>query len=126
MTQPAVGSHFAAFLGFRYLPSEGQDAIVEALPSAEHCNERGTIHGGFLAALLDTSTGLAVHSALADGVAAPHFDLTIQYLRPAVPGTLLSCTARTTRVGRRVVASEAEVFQDGKLIARAIGSHAVV
>jgi acyl-CoA thioesterase len=119
-------SHFAEFLGFRYLPSEGQDAVVEALPTAQHCNERGTIHGGFLAALLDTSTGLAVHTALGDGMAAPHFDLMIQYLRPAVAGTLLTCKARTTKAGRRVVASEAEIFQDGKLVARAIGSHAVV
>lgn len=118
--------HFADFLGFRYVPSEGPDSIVEALPAAEHCNERGSVHGGFLAALLDTSTGLAVHSALGDGVAAPHFDLTIQYLRPAVAGTLLTCTARTTKAGRRVVASEAEVYQDGKLVARAIGSHAVL
>ncbi len=99
---------------------------MEALPCAEHCNERGTVHGGFLAALLDTGTGLAVHSALSEGMAAPHFDLTIQYLRPAVAGTALTCTARTTKAGRRVVASEAEVFQDGRLIARAIGSHAVV
>lgn len=119
-------SHFAEFLGFRYVPSDGLDAVVEALPTAQHCNERGTIHGGFLAALLDTSTGLAVHSALGDGKAAPHFDLTIQYLRPAVAGKLLTCKARTTKSGSRVVASEAEVYQDGKLVARAIGSHAVL
>lgn len=122
----AIARNFAQFLGFRYVPSQGLDAIVEALPTAEHCNERGSVHGGFLAALLDTSTGLAVHSALDDERAAPHFDLMIQYLRPAVAGTLLTCKARTTRAGRRVVASEAEVFQDGRLVARAIGSHAVV
>ncbi|VAZ73313.1 putative enoyl-CoA hydratase echA8 [Mycobacterium persicum] len=118
--------HFAELLGFRYGPSDEQQAVVQAMPTAEHCNERGTVHGGFLAALLDAATGLAVHSALDEQLTAPHFDLTIQYLRPAVPGTLLTCVARTTKAGRRVVASEAEVFQDGKMVARAIGSHAVV
>ena len=116
----------ASLLGFRYVRADADEAVIEVLPTGEHCNERGAVHGGFLAALLDTTTGWAVHHALGGQVAAPHFHLTVQYLCPAGPGRLLTCVARATKTGRRAAATEAEILQDGVAVARAVASHIVV
>lgn len=103
-----------------------EEAVVEADPGPEHCNGSGIVHGGFLASLLDTTTGWAVHSRLPSGTAAPHVQLSVQYVRAAVPGTPLVCRARCLSVGRRIGTTEAELTQGGVLVAKASGTHAVL
>jgi acyl-CoA thioesterase len=100
--------------------------VVEADPGPEHCNGGGIVHGGFLAALLDTTTGWAVHARVPAGTAAPHVQLSVQYVRAAVPGTPLVCRGRATGVGRRIGSTDAEITQDGRVVARAVASHAVL
>jgi acyl-CoA thioesterase len=123
--KPAPGP-FSALLGFRYLSLEDGVAVVEADPGPEHCNGGGIVHGGFLASLLDTTSGWAAHSGLPAGVAAPHVQLSVQYVRAALPGIPLVCRGRVVQAGRRISSAEAEITQDGKVIARAITSHAVI
>ena len=115
---------FSQHLGFRLISADESGARIEADPAPEHVNGGGTIHGGYLAALLDSTTGWAVHAAFPPGVAAPHTTLSVQYIRAATLGTPLVCTARCLRAGRRVAAAEAEITQDGRVIARAMTSHA--
>lgn len=116
---------FSRLLGLRYV-SVGDEAVVEADPGPEHCNGGGIVHGGFLASLLDTTTGWAVYARLAPGTAAPHVHLTVQYVRAAVPGVTLVCRGRCVAVGGRIGTTEAEVTQDGVVVARAVGTHAVL
>lgn len=122
---PAPGE-FSSLLGFRYVGVEDGVAVVEVDPGPQHCNGGGIVHGGFISALLDTTTGWAVHEALPEGVAAPHIQLSVQYLRAGMPGRTLVCRGRSTHAGGRIGAAEAEVFQDGRLIARATSAHAVL
>ncbi len=117
---------FAHLLGFTYVRADAHEAAIEVMPLPEHCNERGNVHGGFLSALLDTTTGWAIHVVVPDGTVTPHLQLTVQYLNAAVPGITLRCVGRATKSGRRTAATDAEIFQDGKVIARAIASHVVL
>jgi acyl-CoA thioesterase len=117
---------FSALLGFRYIGVGEDEAIVEADPGPEHCNGGGIVHGGFLASLLDTTTGWAVHARVPAGAAAPHVHLSVQYVRAAVPGATLVCRGRCVGVGRRIGSTEAEITQNGVVVARAVGSHAVL
>ncbi|MGO4256593.1 PaaI family thioesterase [Marmoricola sp. RAF53] len=117
---------YSRLLGFRYVGVDEHEAVVEADPGPEHCNGGGIVHGGFLASLLDTTTGWAVHARVPEGVAAPHVQLSVQYVRAAVPGVPLVCRGRATGVGRRIGSTEAEITQGGRLVARAVGSHAVL
>lgn len=122
---PAPGP-FSSLLGFRYISLTDGEAHVEADPGPEHCNGGGIVHGGFLSSLLDTTTGWAAHSGLSAGSAAPHIQLSVQYVRAALPGSPLVCRGRTVSAGRRIASTEAEITQDGKVVARALASHAVV
>ena len=117
---------FSQTLGFRVVELAGDRAVMEGTPGPEHLNGGGIVHGGYLSALLDSTTGWAVHAALEPGVAAPHISISVQFLRPAHGGSPLTCTGRCVRAGRLVAAAEAEIVQDGRPVARAITSHAVV
>ena len=85
-----------------------------------------TADGAHLSALLDTTTGWAVHAQVEPGVAAPHVQLSVQYVRAALPGRVLVCRGTALAVGRRVASAEAEITQDGRVVARAVASHAVL
>lgn len=127
MDYPADGpGPFSAHLGFRFVHADADGARMDADPRAEHLNGGGIVHGGYLAALLDSTTGWAVHAALPAGVPAPHVQLTVQYVRVARPGEPLVCTARAVSAGRRIAAAEGEVRQGDRLVARAVSSHAVL
>jgi acyl-CoA thioesterase len=125
-SDPLAPRHFSRLLGFRYVHAEDGEAVVEGDPTEDHCNQHGIVHGGFLAALLDTTTGWAVHTRLPAGTAAPHVHLSIQYVRAATPGTTLVCRGRVISAGRRSGATEAEITQGAAVIARAVGTHAVL
>lgn len=117
---------FSSLLGFRYISINDGEAVVEADPLREHLNGGGIVHGGFLSSMLDTTTGWAAHHGLTEGSAAPHVQLSVQYVRAALPGSTLTCRGRVLAAGRRIASAEAEITQDGKVIARAITSHAVI
>ena len=117
---------FSRMLGFRLVEAGEEGVVMEADPGPDHANGGGILHGGYLTALLDSTTGWAVHSALPAEQAAPHTHLSVQYIRAGAPGTTLVCRGRCVRAWRRVAAAEAEITQDGKVIARAVTSHAVL
>jgi acyl-CoA thioesterase len=117
---------FAAHLGFRVVRADREGAVIEADPRPEHLNGGGIVHGGYLTALLDSATGWAVHAHVPVGVAAPHVQLSVQYVRAAVAGSVLVCEGRCVASGRRIASAEAEITQDGRIIARAVTTHAVL
>jgi len=117
---------FAALLGLRLVCADESGSQVEADPGPEHVNDGGIVHGGYLSSLLDTTTGWAVHARLPVGVGAPHIQISVQYVRAAVPGTTLVCRGRCITAGRRISSAEAEITQGDRVIARAVTSHVVL
>jgi acyl-CoA thioesterase len=127
MTEERIGpGPFAAMLGFRVVRADEAGSLIEATPRPEHLNGGGIVHGGYLSTLLDSATGWAVHARLPEGVAAPHVQLSVQYIRAATAGTVLVCRGRCVSNGRRIASAEAEITQDDRVIARAVTSHAVL
>jgi uncharacterized protein (TIGR00369 family) len=123
--QPIGPGAFAALLGFRAVELGPEGVVVEAMPGPDHVNDGGIVHGGFLAALLDSATGWAVHANVEAGVAVPHLQLNVQYLRAGLPGTPVVCRARCVTTGRRVFTAEAEITQAGRVVARATTTNLV-
>ena len=116
---------FSEHLGFRLVECDTEYVVLAGTPGPEHCNSGGIVRGGYLAALLDSATGWAVHANVDAGVAVPHLQLAVQYLRAAVPGEQVECHARCVTSGRRVFTAEAHVTQAGRLIAKASTTHLV-
>jgi acyl-CoA thioesterase len=117
---------FSKLLGFRLVEATPEQVVLEADPGPDHLNGGGIVHGGFLSALLDSASGWAVHASLQSDTAAPHTHMSVQFVRTAFAGKTLVCTARCVKAGRRVAAAEAEIVQDGRVIARTVTTHALL
>lgn len=126
MTAVGDPGPFSAHLGFRVVRADPEGAVIEADPRPEHLNGGGILHGGYLNALLDSATGWAVHAAGGEGMVAPHVQLSTQFVRAGLLGHPLVCTARCTSVGGRICTTQGEITQGGHVVARAIGTHAVI
>jgi uncharacterized protein (TIGR00369 family) len=83
------------------------------IPSEFHLNPFGHVHGGVLAALIDTAMGCAVHSLLPVGAGYITSELNVRFLRAAglATGALL-CTGEVLKAGRRTMVVQARVTDD--------------
>jgi uncharacterized protein (TIGR00369 family) len=81
--------------------------------------ERGYVHGGILATLVDLTADWALVSKTGRGV--PTVDLRVDYHRAAMKGDL-TCVGKVIRFGSQVSVSEAQILDDtGKLLASGRG-----
>jgi uncharacterized protein (TIGR00369 family) len=95
------------FLGLEFALLEDGTAEVR-MPFREELlsDPDGTyLHGGVLAALLDTAADYAVAAQLGRGV--PTIDMRVDFLKPAPRETLVA-TASVVKLGRSVAVSDAE------------------
>jgi uncharacterized protein (TIGR00369 family) len=75
-----------------------------------HLNPFGIVHGGVLAALLDTAMGCAVHSLLPAAVSYVTGEMNVRFLRPAVlAGTPLTCAGEVVHAGRTSMVTSARI-----------------
>ena len=116
---------FSEYLGFRVVELDTDEVVLEGVPGPEHCNSGGVVHGGYLAALLDSATGVVIHTHVEPGMSVPHLQLNVQYLRAALPGSAVECRARVVTGGRRVFTAEAEAIQAGRVVAKATSTNLV-
>lgn len=94
--------------------------VVDA--ADHHLNDSGAVHGGVLATLIDAAMGTAVSST--GGDAPVTVSLTVAYLEPGRAGRL-EARARVRKRGKRLMVVEAEVVQDGDVVADALATFAV-
>ncbi|MDE2362439.1 MAG: PaaI family thioesterase [Hyphomicrobiales bacterium] len=92
----------------------------------EFANRHGTVHGGFLAAMLDSAAGLAVLDLLPQDMTMVTARLDVEYLKPAPLGTL-EAQARVIARDERNVHIEAELATpDRVIVARARATMRIV
>ena len=83
------------------------------VPAEFHLNPFGVVHGGVLAALIDTAMGCAVHSLLPVGGGYLTSELNVRYLRAAGVATgALLCTGEVVKPGRRSMVVQARITDD--------------
>jgi uncharacterized protein (TIGR00369 family) len=119
-------------MGFRELvgtelasTGEGR-AVVEVHAEERHLNPGGTIHGGVVYTLVDVSMAEALKTTITEGDERPvTIEIKINYLEPGKAGTITS-TAQVRKGGKRVTVVEAEVAQDGEVVALATGTYTIV
>lgn len=115
---------FNRLIGFRLTAADREAGSVELALEVkdEHIGNavRHMVHGGLLAALVDSAAGAAVALTLDDVSQAPSvatIDMRVDFLRPA-RGRAISATAKIMRSGRSVVVVRTDVHdEDGELVA---------
>jgi len=84
---------------------------------------RGVVHGGVTASLIDTAAAFAILPLLEPGQSTTTIDLTIHYLRPLLSGQAVA-RARVLRAGRRLIVVTVEIVDEAEiLVATALTSY---
>ncbi|MFE7527125.1 PaaI family thioesterase [Kitasatospora sp. NPDC057542] len=116
-------------MGFHLTEAKPGAAVFQGEPGDHLHNPMNTVHGGYLATLLDSALGCAVLSRLPAGVGYTTTQLNVHMLRPlfADSGTL-RCEGVVLHLGRTMATAEARVVgaENGKLYAHATTTCAIL
>jgi uncharacterized protein (TIGR00369 family) len=116
---------FMEVLGLTVEQADAGEALVRMDVPDALMSPFGAVHGGFVAALLDTTFGVALHRRLepADRIATHSLSVTyVAFSREQ----LLFCRARVVSLRKAVATVEGEVTTgDGTLVAKALGTFGV-
>ncbi|MEU8587813.1 PaaI family thioesterase [Streptomyces sp. NPDC048664] len=119
----------AGTLGFRLVEVDEGAAVFEGDPGEHLLNPMGTVHGGFLATLLDSALGSAVATVVPRGRVYTTMQLNVHMVRPVFATTpRLRCEAATVHMGRTTATAEGRIIgtADGKLYAHATTTCAIL
>ncbi|MCW5745635.1 MAG: PaaI family thioesterase [Alphaproteobacteria bacterium] len=93
--------------------------VFEATPTREHLNVMGSVHGGYVATLLDSCLGCSVHSALAAGQGYTTVEVKVNFVRGLSEHTgPVRAEGKVIQVGGRIATAEGRLTDAaGKLLA---------
>ena len=92
---------------------------------ADHLNPHGVCHGGVLYSMADTGMGAAVYSRLDEAESCATIEIKIVYIAAVREGEL-TCESRVIHKGRSTAVLESDFHQGGRLVAKALGTFAVL
>ncbi|WP_298192926.1 PaaI family thioesterase [Novosphingobium sp.] len=118
--QPGIGGT----LRFSAIAFDHGLAVFEGEPGEHAHNPIGTVHGGYIATLLDSACGCAVHSRLAPGQTYTTLELKVAYHKAVTAKTgTVRAEGRVVSIGRRAAFAEARLTDmAGVLLASATSS----
>jgi uncharacterized protein (TIGR00369 family) len=115
---------FARLLDLRLGDVARGTATLRIVVRDELKRNKGLLHGGVIASLIDTAAAFAALTVLEESEQAATIDLTIHYLRPVTTGQI-NAHATVLRAGRRIIFLNAEVFDESQtLVATAVTTFA--
>ncbi|MBD9664899.1 uncharacterized protein (TIGR00369 family) [Variovorax beijingensis] len=111
----------AKTLDFALLEVSPGRAVFQGTPLAQHLNPLGTIHGGWIATLLDSALGCSVHTMMPAGRAYTTAELSVNYVKGLTPKVQrVRAEGKVIHCGRQLATAEARlVGPDGTLYAHA-------
>lgn len=114
---------FAQLLGIKLDSIEPGKATLSLRIREDFKQNAGVVHGGVIAALIDSATAFAILPLLQPDERTTTVDLTISYLRPLTSGDMVA-TARVLRAGGRLLAVSADLLDnEGNLAATALSTY---
>jgi len=96
-------------------------ALFQGTPMARHLNPLGTIHGGWIATLLDSALGCSIHTMLPAGRGYTTAELGVNYVKGLTPKVQrVRAEGKVIHCGRQLATAEARIVgADGTLYAHA-------
>ncbi|GIU98605.1 MAG: aromatic compound degradation protein PaaI [Actinomycetota bacterium] len=122
----AASAFHRSFFGMTLERVAEGEVDVALVVEDRHRNLLGIVHGGVIATLADTATGLAYRTVLEPGTQHVTTQLNVTYLAAGRGGRLVA-RGRVVKRGRRTGYAEADVLDgEGRLLARATALFAVL
>lgn len=109
----------ARTLGYDIVAAESGRVAITLIPTDDHLNPSGTVHGGLTATLLDSCMGLAIQSMLEPGLGSTTLEFKISLVRAITTETgQIRAEGKVLNCGRRVGTAEGRVIDaQGRLLA---------
>lgn len=115
------GIPIGATMGFLPVEIEHGRVVFQGTPDAKYYNPIGSVHGGYIATLLDSAVGCAVHTMLEQGFGYTTLELKVNYVRAVTDGVgPVRAEGKVINLSRRVGIAEGRLYDvQGKLYAHA-------
>jgi len=115
-------------LGLRLVEAGGGRSRLSFIagPAAQMAETGGRVHGGILALLMEPAALIASLDLLPAGKTAVTADLHVLVMRASPPGKEVTLLGRVVRPGTTLFFCEAEAIAEGKIVASARLTKAVV
>ena len=118
-------SGFHTWIGMRIERVEPGEVDVALDIEPHHLNLVGLLHGGLIATLADTATGLAYRTVLEPGTRHVTTHLSVTFLSPGRAGRV-TARGKVVKAGGRFGYAEADIVgRDDELLARATATFTV-
>ena len=117
---------FAELVGFEVFPESDGTGKAQLIVSERHLNPNGVVHGGALFTLVDTAMGASLMQRLDEGEICATLQISMNFLRPVVSGSVVECEARVVHKGRRFANVRGELYVQEKLVGTADGNFAIM
>jgi uncharacterized protein (TIGR00369 family) len=107
--------------------SEPGRTVWRVLADERFANPAGVVQGGFLAAMLDSAMGASAVTTVGDRkVIVANTEMKVSFLRPVLPGSVLTCVATVLKPGRVISFLEAKLIDEaGRVVATASSTYLV-
>lgn len=111
----------ARTLNYGLVEAEPGRAVFAGVPSTDHYNPLSCVHGGYIATLLDSAMGCAVHTKLAAGQGYTTLEFKVNFVRPVVEttgevraiGTIVHFGKRSATAEAKLVDAAGKVYAHG-------------
>jgi uncharacterized protein (TIGR00369 family) len=101
---------FAGTTNIRLTEVEDGRVVFTGTPTGAFLNPLGTVHGGWIATIIESALGCAVHSKLQPGQTYTTTAMTVNYVRALLPDSgEVRCEGVAVHSGRRTATSEARL-----------------
>lgn len=118
---------FIEALGPLYLPEDRAVRHVVAMRAErKHLNTRGVVHGGVLAALVDSAFGIVIARSREPALPSVTVNLSSDFLEPVREGDWVEAHIEIQRTGKRLVFAQGNLRVEGRNVLRASGVFAIV
>jgi uncharacterized protein (TIGR00369 family) len=98
-------------IGMELIRQGEGESLIELPIKYEITQSKGSVHGGALASLVDSTAGAAVRSLLSIGQTAVTIEMKLNYIRPAT-GSKLIGKGSTLHIGKSLAVGEAVILNE--------------
>lgn len=124
---PSAIAPISEILAFDLVSAEVGKVVFEGTPTVSVYNPLGSVHGGWMATVLDSACGCVAMSVLAPDQTYVTLELKTMFHKGLKAGTPIRAVGSIVQAGRRVVFSSAELRGiDGTLYASATSTCLVI
>jgi acyl-CoA thioesterase len=114
---------FHDLIGLEIVVASAGGSELRLVVDERHLRDAGIVHGGLFATLLDAGVGLAARSSSPAADRLVTAQLNLNFVRPSVPGDVLTVRGEVLHSGRTSVVARAEVRDaSGRLMATGTGT----